>query len=292
MTGATRYITRANQVRIGRYVLYIVVSGLGVLFMFPFFWTASSSLKTVAELFAYPPKWVPRVPQFNNYVRIFEVVPFAPWLVNTVVLVALTTLGRVISCAIVGYSFARFQFRGKDLIFMLTLGTMMLPSQVTLIPQYVLFHKLGWLNTLRPLWVPAWFGGGAFSIFLMRQFISTLPTELDEAAVIDGASYLRVFTQILLPLCMPALATVAVISFIGVWNDFMGPLVYLNSPEKYTIAVGLQFFKTGGGIGEEGEPLEHIMMAATVLSVIPCLIIFFSVQRFFVRGIAMTGIKG
>ena len=235
---------------------------------------------------------IPAVPQLNNYARVFEVVPFAPWLLNTVLIVVLHTTGTVASSAIVAYSFARFQYRGRDLIFLVTLGTMMLPSQVTLIPQYVLFHRLRWLNTFKPLWVPHWFGGGAFAIFLMRQFIATLPTELDEAAVIDGAGYFRIFFEVLLPLCGPVLATIAVITFIAVWNDFMGPLVYLNSPDKFTISLGLQFFKSGGGVGEEGEPLQHIMMAATVLSVAPCIALFFAAQRYFVRGVVLSGIKG
>ena len=219
-------------------------------------------------------------------------VPYAAWLGNTFALVILTTSGTVISAALVGYGFARFQFRGRDILFLMTLGTMMLPSQVTLIPRYILFHKMGWLNSIKPLWIPPWFGGGAFAIFLVRQFVSTLPTELDEAAVIDGAGYFRIWWQIIVPLCRPALATIGVISFIGVWNDFMGPLIYLNSPDKFTIALGLQFFKQGGGLGAEGEPLQHILMAATVVTVMPCLVLFFSVQRFFVRGIVLSGIKG
>lgn len=273
-------------------LLYATVSLLAVIFMFPFFWTVMSSLKTIPEMYAFPPVWMPARPQFANYLRILEVVPYGAWLLNTLVLVLLTTSGTVISAALVGYAFSRFEFRGRDLLFLLTLGTMMIPSQVTLIPRYVLFHKLGWLNSVRPLWVPPWFGGGAFAIFLVRQFVSSLPTELDEAAVIDGAGYLRIFLQIIVPLCRPALATISVITFISVWNDFMGPLIYLNSPDKFTIALGLQFFKQGGGLGAEGEPLEHILMAATVVTVIPCLVLFFSVQRFFVRGIVMSGIKG
>jgi ABC-type glycerol-3-phosphate transport system permease component len=169
---------------------------------------------------------------------------------------------------------------------------MMLPGQVTLIPQFVLFFKLGWVNTFRPLWLPSWLGGGAFYIFLLRQFIATLPMELDEAALIDGAGYIHIFWRIVLPLCKPVLATVCVISFISSWNDFMGPLIYLNSPEKFTVALGLRFFNIGGGIGEPGEPMGQILMAACVIALVPCVTVFFLVQRFFVRGIVLSGIKG
>ncbi|MBC7234763.1 MAG: carbohydrate ABC transporter permease, partial [Chloroflexi bacterium] len=165
-------MTRSISYRIYRLLLYLLVSVLAILSIFPFFWTLGSSLKTVAELYAYPPIWIPARPQWNNYVRVFEVVPFGPWLLNTILIVILHTLGTLVSASIVAYSFARFQYRGRDIIFMATLSTMMLPSQVTLIPQYVLFHKLHWLNTIKPLWVPAWFGGGAFAIFLIRQFIA------------------------------------------------------------------------------------------------------------------------
>lgn len=166
----------------------------------------------------------------------------------------------------------------------------MLPAQVTLIPQFVLFHWLGWINTLYPLWLPTWFGGGAFAIFLLRQFILTLPKELDEAALIDGASYFRIFWQILLPLCKPVLATIAVISFIASWNDFVNPLIYLQLPEKFTLAVGLNYFKNLPEVG--GEPTQHLLMAASVMVILPVILLFFATQRYFVQGIALTGIKG
>jgi multiple sugar transport system permease protein len=212
------------------------------------------------------------------------------WVWNSVQIVALATAGTVISASVVAYSFARFQYRWKNAIFLITLGTMMLPAQVTLIPQFVLFHKLGWVPSAKPLWIPAWFGGGAFNIFLLRQFIMSLPRDLDEAAIIDGASYPRVFVRIILPLCKPALATVTVLSFIGRWNSFLTPLIYLNRREQFTIAVGLNYFRN---LPEEpGTPLQHLLMAASVLSIAPVLVLFFSAQRYFVRGIALSGIKG
>jgi ABC-type glycerol-3-phosphate transport system permease component len=271
-------------------LLYCGMVLLGLIFMFPFFWTVSSSLKEVWELYTFPPTWLPAVPQWQNYLRVLEKVPFLQWAWNSVFVVVLSTLGSVLSASIVAYSFARFRYRGRDVIFLITLGTLMLPAQVTLIPQFVLFHQLGWINTLKPLWIPHWFGGGAFAIFLFRQFIMSLPRELDEAAIIDGASYPRIFWNVLLPLCKPVLATVAVISFIAGWNDFVNPLIYLSSPETFTLAVGLNYFKS---VPESsGMPLEHLLMAASVMVIAPVLIIFFAAQRYFVQGIVLSGIKG
>lgn len=271
-------------------MLYLLALLLGVIFLFPFFWTLMSSLKSVQEISTFPPTWIPETFQWNNYNRVLTAVPFALWTYNSFFVVTLSTLGTVLSASLVAYSFARFRYRGRDLIFMITLGTMMLPAQVTLIPQFVLFHKLGWINTLYPLWLPAWFGGGAFAIFLLRQFILSLPKELDEAALIDGASYFRIFWQILLPLCKAVVATIAVISFIGSWNDFVNPLIYLQLPEKFTLAVGLNYFKNQPELG--GEPTQNLLMAASVMVILPVILIFFATQRYFVQGIVLSGIKG
>lgn len=273
--------------------LYAHILVLSVVFGFPFFWTVSTSLKTAPELGVFPPLLLPEVPQWGNYVKVFTLFryPVGRWFINTSFLVVMSTLGTVISAMLVAYGFARFRFRGKNLLFVITLGTMMLPSQVTLIPQFLLFHRMGWVNTFKPLWVPSWFGGGAFNIFLLRQFFMTLPMEFDEAAKIDGAGHWRILWTVLMPLCKPVLATVGIISFMANWNDFMGPLVYLNQPLKYTISVGLRFFSENPD-SAYGEPLRHILMAATVLSILPCLAIFFAGQTYFVRGIIMSGIKG
>ena len=271
-------------------VLYAIAAVLGVIFMFPFFWTVMSSLKTIQEISKFPPVWIPEVLQWGNYARTLTIVPFMLWTYNSFFVVTLSTLGTVLSASLVASSFARFRYRGRDVIFMITLGTMMLPAQVTLIPQFILFHKLGWINTLYPLWLPAWFGGGAFAIFLLRQFILSLPKDLDEAALIDGASYFRIFWQILLPLCKAVVATIAVISFIGSWNDFVNPLIYLQLPEKFTLAVGLNYFKNQPEMG--GEPTQHLLMAASVMVIIPVILLFFATQRYFVQGIVLSGIKG
>jgi ABC-type glycerol-3-phosphate transport system permease component len=263
---------------------------LALMFVFPLYWTLSSSLKAPYEILTYPPTLVPAVPQWGNYQRVFVNSPFARWIFNTIFVVALGTLGAVLSSSLVAYSFARFRYRGRDLIFLLTLGTMMLPAQVTLIPQYILWSKLGFVNTLYPLWLPQWFGGGAFNIFLLRQFILTLPRELDEAAFIDGASRFRIFRTILLPLCIPALATVTIISFIANWDDYLSPLVYLNSQEMYTLALGLSFFRNYPESG--GLPQQHLLMAATVMTTLPPIALFFAAQRYFVKGIVLSGLKG
>lgn len=276
----------------GRILLYAIVLILCVLFGFPLFWTLMSSLKTPVEMFAFPPPLLPEVPQFQNYVNALSMdrIHAVRWFWNSTFVVVLATLGTVVTASLVAYSLARFEYRGRDALFFITLATMMLPAQVTLIPQFVLFFKLGWINTLNPLWVPFWFGGGGFAIFLMRQFFLSLPRDLDEAALIDGANYLRIFWSILLPLCKPILATLAIITVIATWGDFLGPLIYLNSPEKFTISIGLHFFNGAPEVG--GEPMQHLLMAVCILSMLPVIIIFFLGQRFFVQGIVMSGIKG
>ena len=276
----------------GRTILYLVVIGLSILFGFPVFWTLMSSFKTTAEMAAFPPIIIPDVFQWDNYHRVLVVprIPVILWVRNSAMVVTLTTLGTLISASVVAYSFARFEYRGRDALFMITLATLMLPAEVTLIPQFILFYKLDWINTLNPLWVPAWFGGGGFAIFLMRQFILSLPRDLDEAALIDGAGYFRIFWSILLPLCKPIMATLGIITLIGSWSDFIGPLIYLNTPTKFTVSVGLQFFNNSPEVG--GESLRHLLMAACILSMIPTIALFFLGQRYFVQGIVMSGIKG
>ncbi len=281
---------RAMQI-LGRGVTYLIILALCVVFGYPLFWTLMSSLKTIPEMFSFPPILIPAAPQWSNYWTVLNIdYPVGRWFMNSVLIVILTSFGTLITASLVAYSFARFEYRGRDILFMITLSTMMLPAQVTLIPQFVLFYRLGWVNTHLPLWVPHWFGGGAFAIFLMRQFFLTLPLDLDEAALIDGAGYFRIFWSILMPLCKPVLATLAIITIIASWSDFLGPLIYLNTPEKFTVSVGLQFFNAVPEVG--GEPMQHLLMAACVMSMVPIILMFFFGQRFFVQGIVMSGIKG
>jgi multiple sugar transport system permease protein len=274
----------------GNAAYYVLLSIVALVFFFPFFWTIMTSLKQPSELLNFPPNVFPAIPQWHNYAGVYERVPLLRWAGNSVTVTTLATLGEVLTASLAAYAFARFTFRGRDAFFVLSLGTMMLPSQVTLIPQYVLFHKLHWIDTLKPLWVPSWFGGGAFAIFLLRQFMLTLPRELDEAATIDGAGSFRIYWQLLLPLCTPALATLAVIAIMANWGDYFSPLIYLNTQDKFTLAVGLTFFTT---VPESsGLPKEHLLMAMSVITTTPLIILFFSAQRYFVQGIALTGLKG
>ena len=207
------------------------------------------------------------------------------YLLNTVYVTLLSILGTLFSCSLVAYSFARLRWPGRDIVFGLLLATMMLPGAVTMIPVFMIFKYLGWVDTLNPLWVPSFFGS-AFAVFLMRQFFMSIPRDLEEAARLDGAGYFRTFVLILMPLVKPALAALAIMTFMGSWNNFMGALIYINSPEKMTLAYGLQLF-----MGEAG--IEYgMLMAASVLVILPVLIIFFFAQKHFIEGITLTGIKG
>ncbi|MGH7860767.1 MAG: carbohydrate ABC transporter permease, partial [Candidatus Dormibacteraceae bacterium] len=237
----------AQATRLGRWTLiYLIVIVGSVVSMFPFVWTFLSSGKEPAELYQIPPTLWPVHPQWiQNYATVWQLIPFGQWLLNTTFVTGVDLLGTVISASIVAYSFARFRYPGRDVFFILCLSTLMLPTEVTLIPQYLLFKDLGWIDTYYQLIVPVWLGGGAFNIFLMRQFIMSIPFDLDEAAKIDGASSARIFIQILVPLCKPAIATMAALGFIGFWNWFLAPLVFLNSPQKYLVAVGLRYFNVG-----------------------------------------------
>jgi multiple sugar transport system permease protein len=268
--------------------LYIVSGGLGIIFMLPFVWTFLSSLKQPQEMYVFPPAMFPASPQFINYIDLFTNFPFFTWFKNTLIVVILGTSGAVLSSSLVAYGFARFRFRFREVLFIITIATMMLPREVDLIPRFILFYNLGWLDTLLPLWVPAWFGGSGFAIFLMRQFFMTLPPELDEAARIDGAGYFRVFWNILLPLCKPALATLAIIVLLANWNVFLDAVVMLHDPQNFTLAIGLWFFKVQPFTS---KPTAHLLMAASVASIIVPIVLFFSFQRYFVQGIALTGLK-
>jgi multiple sugar transport system permease protein len=278
-----------------RVLIYIIVAVSSVVSMFPFVWTFLSSGKTIIELYYFPPTFWPESPQFlKNYIEIFTVVPLARWFLNTTYVTVMTLLGTVISATLVAYGFTRFRFPGRDAFFFVTLATLMLPTEVTLIPTYLMFKSFNWLDTYNPLIVPAWFGGGAFNIFLMRQFMLSIPNDFDEAAKIDGASSLRILWQIIMPLCKPAIATMATLGFIGAWNNFLGPLIFLNTEAKYTVAVGLRYFQSAvaGGAGAVSRPQDHLLMGAAFFVALPCLILFFLAQKYFVQGIVTTGIKG
>ncbi len=268
-------------------VLAFTILTLGaILFVAPFFWMLSSALKLPQHVFS--PNWIPNPVAWNNFPDALTSVPFHIYFKNSAIIAVASTAGTVLSASLVAYSFARLRWPGRDTWFAIILATMMLPGVVTMIPTYILFSRLHWVNTFLPLTVPAFFGGGAFNIFLLRQFFRTIPMELSEAARIDGASELRIWWQIIMPLAQPALATVIIFAFNGAWQDYMGPLIYLSSEDRYTLQLGLTMFKAGGG----GIPMWHWMMAASLVVMLPVLVVFFVGQKYFVEGVTLTGIKG
>jgi ABC-type glycerol-3-phosphate transport system permease component len=285
---------RSREVRLrasrfgGRFFLYVVAVLLGIVLMVPFYWALIGSLKQSTEVRQIPLVWWPSVLQWVNYADVWHVRYFPNWVWNSVLLTVIATTGTVVSSSLAGFAFARFQFPGRNLLFTITLATLMLPGYVLLIPNYMLFWQLGWLNTYLPLTVPYWFGS-AFFIFLFRQFFMTVPLELDEAARIDGASYPRIFWSIMLPLSGPVFATAAIIEGINQWNSFLRPLIILNNPDKYPLSVGLRYFVVNPG---DNLPKDHLLMAAAIIMTLPIIVLFFIGQRSFVRGVVMSGIKG
>lgn len=278
---------------VNRGLLYVLAITLSLLFLFPFFWTVSTSLKKPIELIKFPPTVLPEVPQFVNYTQIWGLgsgINFGQFFLNSAIITGLALIGQIISAFLVGYGFARFRFPGRNVLFAICLSTLILPPHVTIIPLFVLFRSLRWIDTFLPLIVPSFFGGGAFTIFLVRQFIMTLPIELDEAALMDGASRLGILFRIILPNSGPVLATVAIFGFIAHWNQFLEPLIFLNSARKYTVPLGLWFLRFQEG--QAGLPKDNLLMAGAVLATLPIIIVFFVAQKYFVRGIAMSGLKG
>lgn len=274
--------------RLGKLAAYLLLTIGGAVMMVPFAWLVSSSLKSPQDIFVVPPEWIPADPQWSNYKEVLTALPFPTYLANTLTITFGALIGQVASSAVSGYAFARLRWPGRDVIFAIVLATIMVPYTVTLIPTFVLFQQFGWLDTFLPLIVPYWFGGGAFFIFLLRQFFRTIPMELDESARLDGASSWRIFYEIILPLSKPAIAVVTVFGFLAHWNDFFGPLVYLNSADNRTLALGLSALQ---GLAW-GRDATHLVMAVSVLMIAPIIVLFFLAQRTFIEGIVLTGIKG
>lgn len=264
---------------------HMLVGGVGLVFLFPLAWMVLTSLKTPAEIQSLPPTFLPRTWNLNNYTMAVTYIPFLRYTLNTLFIAAVNVVGTVLSCSLVAFSFSRIRWHGRDALFVLVLSTMLLPSPVTLIPLYVIFKTLGWVNTYAPLTVPAFFGS-AFYIFLLRQFFRTIPAELDEAARIDGAGYPRIFAFIILPLSRPALAVVVILTFLDKWTDFLHPLIYLNDSSMYTLSLGLQEFESTHSV------FWGPLMAASVLFMIPVIVLFIGAQRSFISGITMGGLKG
>lgn len=266
---------------------------LALVFTFPLYWAVAGALKRPNELQVIPPLWYPPEPQWRNFVEVGQIIPFYLFVRNTAVITILGMIGGIVSASLVGYGFSSFRFRGRNLLFTILLATMILPGEVTLIPTFMLFNYLKWVNTIKPLVIPHYFGGGAFSIFLFRQFFSSIPKDLNDAAKIDGCGPFRFYLKILIPLSTPVIITLCILWFQFLWNDFMGPLIYLVQLEKMTVSVGLLMLRTSfGDAARRGKPTEHLLMAGSVIAMLPSLIIFFTLQRYFIRGVIMTGIKG
>lgn len=282
---AERRRKMARQATARGVILAVAVLGALVMLL-PVFWMLSTSLKTQQQTLVFPPQWIPSQPQWSNFPTALTFLPFATYFRNTGLITFTVMIGEVLTNSFVAYGFARLRGPGKRWIFILVLSTMLIPYPVIMISQYILFKDLGWIDTFLPLIVPPWLGS-AFLIFLMRQFFMTIPRDLDDAAEIDGCNYFGIYRRIMLPLAKPALATVAIFSFTYNWNDYLAPLIYLNSQGNYTVALGLANF-----IGRYTVTPWHLLMAASLTAVLPCVLLFFFAQRFFIQGIVVTGVKG
>jgi multiple sugar transport system permease protein len=281
-----RYVGRASRQRLGLVVAYALCLLGSVAMLLPLVWLVRSSFMSIGQIFIFPPEWIPDPWQWQNYPEAFTTIPFLTYLMNTLIIVVLVVTGTIITSTLAAYGFARLRWPGRDLVFALLMTTLMVPYAVTLIPTFLLWSKLGLINTFAPLTVPAWFGGHIFYIFLLRQFFRAIPRDLDEAAKLDGANPLQALAHIIVPLSYPALITVAIFSALTTWNDFLNPLIYLNDDRKFTLALGLAQFK---GLYTSQW---HLLMAASTMVIAPVLILFFVAQRYFVQGITVTGIKG
>jgi ABC-type glycerol-3-phosphate transport system permease component len=279
-----------------RFFVYALLAFGAIFVSLPFFWMVRSSLMVEGDQYLWPPVIWPARPVWTNYTDIFQIpyIPLPLYFWNSIVLVTAATAGELIATSMVGFAFGRLRWWGRNFLFGVLIATLFLPAQVTIIPLFLLFRSLGWLDTLLPLIVPSWFGH-AFYIFLMRQFITTIPSELDDAARIDGCNTFRIYWNIIVPLSMPALATIAIFSFQGKWNQFFEPLIYISTKDNMPLAVGVRSFQSAlqlpGGTTSYGISWSHLM-AATVVMVLPIIIVFFFAQRAFIQGIVVSGVKG
>lgn len=264
---------------------HLVLVVLGISFIFPMYWMVSTSFKPSDEQLRWPPVWIPHPFDFSNYPNAIHFEPFFHFVLNTVNYGVLSVIGTVVSSSLVAYGFARINWPERNFLFILMLATMMLPFQVTMIPLFILFKTIGWVGTFKPLVIPTFFGS-AFNIFLLRQFFLTIPNSLSEAAYIDGASEFGIFLRIMLPLARPALATVALFQFMYAWNDFLGPLIYLNDQSLYTVSLGLQTYVSSFGTQ------WGLLMGASTIATLPMILLFFLTQKTFIQGISLSGIKG
>jgi multiple sugar transport system permease protein len=281
------WLHRKNtQEILGKVVVHFLLILGAVVVSLPFFWMISTALKRPGTEFTWPIQWIPKPPHWENFHTAWTMLPFNRWLINTLIITVSTIIGNLLSCSLVAYGFARIDFPGRDILFIIVLSTMMLPYPVTMVPLFLLFKALKWIDTFKPLVVPSFFGVGAFYIFLLRQFFATIPKEYDDSARIDGCGSFGIYRYIALPTIKPALGIIAIFSFMGSWNDFLGPLIYLSSTNRFTLALGLRFFQ-----GQWQVDWVHLM-AASLSMVIPCIILFFVAQRYYIQGVVVTGLKG
>jgi multiple sugar transport system permease protein len=290
----TRGVQVAGRMRSGaingemvwRIALLFVLVGGALIMLLPFVWLVVSSVKPQEQIFIFPPEWIPREIRWQNYVEALVYKPFYRYILNTLLIVLANEVAILLTASFCGYGFARINFAGRDFWFGIVLATMMVPYIVLMVPQFIIFTRLGWVDTYLPLTVPFFFGGGAFNIFLFRQFFRSLPEELADAGRIDGNSEFGVYWRIMMPLCKPALATVAVFTFLNTWNDFLGPLLYLRSDYNFTVAIGLATFRS------VLNTRWDLLMAASTAMIVPIIVLFFFAQRYFVEGIVLSGLKG
>lgn len=273
---------------LGTAVLYLTLLGFSAFFLFPVAWMTGTSLKTIEEVGRPQLSLLPEIPQWQNYSRLVQEKNFYRAYINSIFVAVMTLLGTVTSIALVAFAFSRLEWPGRNVVFALMMGTLMLPVQATLVPQYVMFYELGWIRTFNPITIPGFFAGGAALIFLLRQFMLTIPKELDEAATVDGANPLHIWWYIIMPLSRPAVATITVFLFVAQWNNLVQPLLYLQRAELFTMPI---YVAQKNNLQESPIPW-HDIMAASVLFVIPVLVVFMLTQRYFVEGITMTGSKG
>ncbi|WP_026486427.1 carbohydrate ABC transporter permease [Caldanaerobius polysaccharolyticus] len=269
---------------VGKLILYLILVLLAVAYIVPFLWLFSGSLKTTQELFASPPVFIPKKLQWNNYVVALSDFPFFLYLKNTLYIIIVNIIGSVISSSLVAYGFSRIEWKGRDAVFIMVLITMMLPFQVVMIPQFLLFQKFKWIGTFLPLLVPSFFGN-AFYIFLLRQFFIGIPFEISQSAKIDGANEFQTFWHIIMPMAKPAITTVVIFTFLFRWNDFIGPLIFLNNNKLYTLSIGVQ------QIMSANDPRWTLLMALGVIMTVPVLVLFFLLQKYFIQGISFGALK-
>lgn len=267
-----------------RVLLYIVLILIAVIMVVPFLWMLSTSLKTQYDAVKIPPVWIPDPPQWENYVKLFTEQPMFQFMLNTIKIVFFVVLGQLFFSSLAAYSFARISFKGRNVVFFFYIATLMVPGQVTMIPTYLMFAKAGLTDNHLALILPAFFS--AFGVFLLRQFFMSLPRELEEAAEIDGCNPFMTYWRIMLPLVVPAMLMLGVFTLMNTWNDYMGPLIYLSSPEKYTMTLGIAYFK---GVY---TTQWNLVMAGSIVSVVPILIAYLCAQKYFIEGIAFSGVKG